>query len=43
LIPLGIRVSAARVENLLDYEVADVFVLICDKPINEYNSPYAAD
>ena len=36
LISLGIRVDAARVGLLLDYEFSDVFFLINDDPIEKY-------
>jgi isopentenyldiphosphate isomerase len=36
LIPLGKRVSVAQYGTLIDYQVADVFFYVCDKPLNEY-------
>ncbi len=37
LIPLGSRVGIARKGNLVDHEVADVFLLVHDKDIREYH------
>lgn len=36
LIPLGVRLDAARYGDLIDREVADVFLYICDTPIADY-------
>lgn len=36
LISLGLRVDAARYDNLRDYEFSDVFFLINDQPLGEY-------
>jgi isopentenyldiphosphate isomerase len=37
LVPLGQRVSMCRVGELIDREVADVFLLIYDKPLSDYH------
>ncbi len=37
LIPVGRRIQCAKYGDLLDYEVADVFFLICDQPLQNYD------
>ncbi|MBI5670267.1 MAG: NUDIX domain-containing protein [Chloroflexi bacterium] len=37
LIPVGRRVGIARQGALIDHEIADVFLYVCDKPLREYD------
>ena len=37
LVPLGQRVGICRVGDLIDHEVADVFLLVYDQPLSAYN------
>lgn len=37
LIHVGARVGIARQGDLIDHEIADVFVYICDRPLHEYD------
>jgi ADP-ribose pyrophosphatase YjhB (NUDIX family) len=37
LIPVGHRVSIAKVDGMLDRQIADVFFYICDQPLADYH------
>lgn len=36
LIPVGQRVNVAQYDNILDRQVSDVFLYICDQPLSDY-------